>query len=114
MRVPDQSLVVFVESAACDGLRAPTLVYNLGGCATLAHNVEPVLRQPWCSVRHNITGSANAPLQSSSFAHTAVTTVVKSVAEFFQTQPFARIGATMTLRGDPSMDSAAAMFWLRY
>jgi hypothetical protein len=73
-------------------------VYGLGGCAVLAADLDRVVRQPWHEVRRRVNGSADTPLHAAAFARTATKDQIDAVAGFFRMQPFARIGATVTVR----------------
>jgi hypothetical protein len=98
LQVPDTSFVVFVDDTGHEALVEGHPVYGLGGCATMASELEPVLRGPWREVRRKITGSADIPLHASSFSRTATLEQIEVVAQFFRTCPFARLGAVVTVK----------------
>lgn len=98
LNLADQSLVVFVDDTGLEALAQGHPVYGLGGCAVLAHDLDRVLRRPWHDVRRKVTGSADTPLHAAAFARSATPGQIETVAEFFRMQPFARIGATVTVK----------------
>ncbi|MET4037956.1 MULTISPECIES: hypothetical protein [unclassified Bradyrhizobium] len=81
LTIADQSLVVFVDDTGHEVLVPRHPVYGLGGCAVMAGDLDRLIRHPWHEVRRKVTGSADTPLHA---------------AAFFRTEPFARIGATVT------------------
>jgi hypothetical protein len=98
LHLPETSLVVFVDDTGHEALVEGHSVYGLGGCAVLAHDLDSVIRRPWHEVRRKVTGSAATPLHAASFSRTATPERIKAVAGFFRIQPFARIGATVTVK----------------
>jgi hypothetical protein len=98
LRLPESSLVVFVDDTGHERLVEGHNVYGLGGCAVMANDLDRVVRQPWHAVRRKVTGSADTPLHAATFARTATQEQIETVAEFFRTQPFARIGATVSVK----------------
>ena len=104
LKLPEKSLVVFVDDTGHEALVEGHPVYGLGGCAVMADDLDRVLRHPWHEVRRKVTGSADTPLHASSFGRTATDEQIGVVADFFRTQPFARLGAivsvTSKLAGD--------------
>ena len=87
------ALAVFVDETGHESLVPGHSVYGLGGCAVLAADLDRVLRHPWHEVRRKVRGSADAPLHAASFGHPPRPEDIETVASFFRTQPFARIGA---------------------
>src|SRR5258708_3223585 len=98
LHLPEQSLVVFVDDTGHERLVEGHPVYGLGGCGVLAGDLDRLIRQPWHDVRRRVNGSADTPLHAAAFARTATKDQIDAVAGFFRTQPFARIGATVTVR----------------
>lgn len=98
LTLPDSSLVVFVDDTGHERLVEGHNVYGLGGCAVMASDLDRVMRQPWHAVRRKVTGSADTALHGASFARTATQEQIEAVAAFFRTQPFARIGATVSVK----------------
>ncbi|HWF96121.1 MAG TPA: hypothetical protein VG291_14285 [Xanthobacteraceae bacterium] len=97
LTLPDSSLVVFVDDTGHERLVEGHNVYGLGGCAVMANDLDRVVCQPWHAVRRKVTGSADTALHAAAFARTATQEQIEAVAEFFRTQPFARIGATVSV-----------------
>jgi hypothetical protein len=104
LRLPESSLVVFVDDTGHERLVEGHNVYGLGGCAVMANDLDRVVRQPWHAVRRKVTGSADTPLHAATFARTATQEQIETVAEFFRTQPFARIGATVSVKSRLTSD----------
>ena len=98
LTLPESSLVVFVDDTGHERLVKGHNVYGLGGCAVMANDLDRVVRQPWHAVRRRVTGSADTALHAASFARTATQEQIEAVAEFFRTQPFARIGTTVSVK----------------
>jgi hypothetical protein len=73
-------------------------VYGLGGCAVLARDLDPIIRDPWREVRRKVTGSPDTPLHANAFAGFATRENILTVAEFFETQPFFRLGAIILFK----------------
>ena len=63
----------------------------------MEHDLDRVIRQPWRDVRRAVTGSPDAPLHASTFSQTARRQDIEAVAEFFHRQPFARLGAIISV-----------------
>jgi hypothetical protein len=97
LNIADQSLVVFVDDTGHEALVPGHPVYGLGGCAAMAGDLDRLIRHPWHEVRRKVTGSADTPLHAAAFARTATPEQIEIVAAFFRTQPFARIGATVSV-----------------
>jgi hypothetical protein len=97
LTIADQSLVVFVDDTGHEALVSGHPVYGLGGCAVMAGNLDRLIRHPWHEVRRKVTGSADTPLHAAAFARTATPEQIEAVAAFFRTEPFARIGATVSV-----------------
>lgn len=93
LKLSDRTLVVFVDDTGHEALVPGHPVYGLGGCAVMADDLERVLRHPWHEVRRKVRGSPDAPLHAASLGHPPRPDDIAAVAEFFKTQPFARIGA---------------------
>jgi hypothetical protein len=68
------------------------------GCAVLAQDLDTVVRRPWQEIRRKVTGSSDTPLHAAAFARTATPEQINAVAELFGSQPFARLGATVTVK----------------
>jgi len=98
LNLADQSLVAFVDDTGHEALVPGHPVYGLGGCAVMAGDLDQVLRRPWHEVRRKVTGSADTPLHAAAFARTATAGQIETVAAFFRTRPFARIGATVSVK----------------
>jgi len=90
-------LAVFVDDTGHEALVEGHPVYGLGGCAALARDLDPIIRTPWRDVRRLVTGSADTQLHANSFAGFATRENIETVAEFFRAQPFARVGAIISL-----------------
>jgi hypothetical protein len=73
-------------------------VYGLGGCAAMAHDLERIIRHPWHEVRRKLCGSPNLPLHAAALGHPPRREDIEMVAEFFRSQPFARIGAIISTK----------------
>ena len=97
LTLTSDSLVVFVDDTGHERLVPDHPVYGLGGCAIMASELERVIQQPWRQVRKIITGSADAPLHAAKFTRSATPKHIAAIAEFYRTQPFARLGAILTL-----------------
>jgi hypothetical protein len=61
----------------------------------MEHDLERVIRQPWREVRSAVTGSPE--LHASTFSQSASRQDIEAVAEFFRRQPFARLGAIISI-----------------
>jgi hypothetical protein len=96
--VSDHTLLVFVDDTGHEALVPGHPVYGLGGCAVIAGDLERVIRHPWHEVRRKVRGSADTPLHAASLGHPPRQEDIEAVAGFFRTQPFARIGATISTR----------------
>src|SRR5262249_12376868 len=90
-------LVVFVDDTGHEALVPGHPVYGIGGCAVMADALEPVIRQPWRHVGRAVTGSPDAPLTASTFSQSASREDIEAVAQFFREQPFARLGAVISI-----------------
>jgi hypothetical protein len=97
LSVSPNCLVVFVDDTGHELLLADQGVYGLGGCAALAGNIEPFIREPWRNVRQLVTGSKQRQLHAADFGQTASKQDIRAVSEFFRSQPFSRFGAVVTL-----------------
>jgi hypothetical protein len=97
LKLPDKSLVVFVDDTGHEALVEGHPVYGLGGCAVMADDLDGVVRRPWHEVRRKVTGSADTPLHAASFGRTATDEQIRAVAEFFRAEPFARIEAIVSI-----------------
>jgi hypothetical protein len=95
--VSDTTLAVFVDDTGHEALVEGHTVYGLGGCAVLGADLDRLIRLPWHKVRMQVTGSPDTPLHAVSFSRTATPKQIEAVAGFFRTQPFARIGAIVTV-----------------
>jgi hypothetical protein len=98
LKLPEKSLAVFVDDTGHEALVEGHPVYGLGGCAVMADDLERVVRRPWHEVRRKVTGSADTPLHASSFGRTATDEQIRTVADFFRRQPFARLGAIVSVK----------------
>ena len=98
LKLAEKSLVMFVDDTGHEALVKGHSVYGLGGCAVMADDLDRVVRQPWHEVRRKVSGSADTPLHASSFGRTATDEQIRIVADFFRTQPFARLGAIVSVR----------------
>ena len=72
-------------------------VYGLGGCAVMGRDLVNLIWQPWCEIRKRVTGAADIPLHANKFHKLAKSGDMEAVAAFFQSQPFARFGAIMSI-----------------
>jgi hypothetical protein len=95
--LPPGCFVVFVDDTGHEALVPSQAVYGLGGCAVMERDLECVIRQPWREVRKAVTGSPDTPLRASTFSQSANRRDIEAVAEFFRRQPFARIGAIISI-----------------
>jgi hypothetical protein len=95
--LPSRCLVVFVDDTGHEALVPGHTVYGLGGCAVLVEDLERLVRQPWREVRRAVTGSSDTPLHASEFSQKATPQDIKAVADFFRQQPFARLGAILSV-----------------
>lgn len=93
-----KTLCVFVDDTGHEELAPGHAVYGLGGCAVLAQDLDRHIRQPWHEVRRRINGSADAPLHAATFSRTPSPREIEAIAEFFQCQPFARLGAIVSAK----------------
>jgi hypothetical protein len=73
-------------------------VYGLGGCAAMDKDLDRIIRQPWREVRRKVTVSPDTPLHANTFAGFATPENIRTVAEFFHAQPFARFGAIISFK----------------
>ena len=96
--LPEASLVVFADDTGHEALIPGHPVYGLGGCAAMDIDLDRIIRQPWREVRRKVTGSPNTPLHANAFAGFATPENVRTVAEFFHAQPFARLGAIISFK----------------
>jgi hypothetical protein len=96
--LPEGSLVVFVDDTGHEALVPGHPVYGLGGCAAMDKDLDHVIRQPWREVRRKVTGSPDTPLHANTFAGFATPENIRTVAEFFPAQPFARFGAIISFK----------------
>jgi hypothetical protein len=97
LTIADQSLVVFADDTGHEALVPGHPVYGLGGCAAMAGDLDRLIRHPWHEVRRKVTGSTDTPLHAATFARMATPEQIETVAAFFRNQPFARIGATVSV-----------------
>jgi hypothetical protein len=95
--LPDGCLAVFVDDTGHEALVKGHPVYGLGGCAVMGRDFERVIWQPWREVRRRVTGSPDTPLHASEFSRFATQENIEAVADFFRSQPFARIGAIISI-----------------
>jgi hypothetical protein len=100
--LPERCLAVFVDDTGHEALLPDHKVYGLGGCAVLAPALDPIVCLPWREVRRRVTGSPDTPLHASEFDRPDVSKGVRAeniraVVDFFQTQPFARLGAIISI-----------------
>jgi hypothetical protein len=107
LRLPEKSLVVFVDDTGHERL-VDGPVYGLGGCAALAGDLDRVIRHPWHEVRRKVRGSADARLHAHAFPKSARPEDFETVAQFFRTQPFARLGAIISTKAKRD-DSISAL-----
>jgi hypothetical protein len=96
--LPEKSLVVFVDDTGHEALVLGHPVYGLGGCAAMGKDLDRIIRQPWREVRRKVTGSPDTPLHANTFAGFATPENIRTVAEFFHAQPFARFGAIISFK----------------
>src|SRR5882757_9539996 len=96
--LPEDSLVVFVDDTGHETLVPGHPVYGLGGCALLARDLDPIIRDPWREVRRKVTGSPDTLLHANTFAGFGTAENISTVAEFFRMQPFARLGAIISFK----------------
>lgn len=98
LTLPERCLVVFVDETGHEALVEGHPVYGLGACAVMSKHLDAVIRTPWREVRRRVNGSAETPLHARAFARTASREDIITVAEFFQRQPFARLGAIVSFK----------------
>jgi hypothetical protein len=98
LKLPEKSLVVFVDDTGHERLVEGHPVYGLGGCAALAGDLDWFIRNPWRDVRRRVMRSADARLHAHGFARSARHEDFEAVAQFFRTQPFARLGAIISAK----------------
>lgn len=91
LNLTDRSFVVLVDDTGHEALVPGHSVYGLGGCAVLAADLESVIRHPWHEVRRRVRGSAETPLHAAALGHPPRSKDIQVVADFFRSQPFARI-----------------------
>lgn len=94
----DGTLAVFVDDTGHEALVEGHPVYGLGGCAVMAPDLDRLIRHPWREVRRKVTGSPDTPLHAASFSRTHTQEQIEIVVDFFRTQPFARLGAIITMQ----------------
>jgi len=95
--VSPECLLVFIDDTGHERLLNEHQVYGLGGCAALAADLDAIVRNPWREVRRQVAGAADAPLHAVDFGQGASLNDIEVVAGFFRSQPFARLGAIVTL-----------------
>ena len=98
LNLSEGTLAVFVDDTGHEALVEGHPVYGLGGCAVMAADLDRVIRRPWHEVRRKITGSPDTKLHAASFGRTATPDQIGIVADFFRTQPFARLGAIISVK----------------
>jgi hypothetical protein len=98
LTLSDKALVVFVDDTGHEVLVKGHPVYGLGGCATMAPDLDRIIRGPWLEIRRLITGSRDVPLHASDFSQGAKQEHIEAIAAFFRTQPFARLGAIISFK----------------
>jgi hypothetical protein len=96
LALPSRCLAVFVDDTGHEALPDGQPFYGLGGCAALGHDLDRLVRGPWREVRRQITGSPETPLHASQFRPFETPENIEVVAQFFRTNPFARIGAIIS------------------
>ena len=67
LSLPDDCLVVFVDDTGHEALLKDHAVYDLGGCAALARDLDRIIRDPWREIRRLVTGSEDTPLHANTF-----------------------------------------------
>jgi|SRR5271166_3573688 len=95
--LPAGCLVAFVDDTGHEALVPGHLVYGLGGCVVMEHDLDRIIRAPWREVRRAVTGSPDTPLHASSFSQGATHEDIEAVAGFFRQQLFGRIGAIVSI-----------------
>jgi hypothetical protein len=98
LTLADDCLVVFIDDTGHEALVKGHPVYGLGGCAALVRDLNRIIRSPWREVRRQVTGSPDTPLHANSFVGFATDQNIGTVADFFHTQPFARLGAIISFK----------------
>jgi hypothetical protein len=96
--LPEGSLAVFVDDTGHEALVTGHPVYGLGGCAAMDKDLDRIIRQPWREVRRKVTGSPDTPLHANTFGGFGTPENIRTVAEFFHAQPFARFGAIISFK----------------
>src|SRR2546423_14242926 len=91
--LPEGSIVVFVDDTGHEALVPGHPVYGLGGCAVMDKDLDRIIREPWRASRKQVTGSPDTPLHANTFAGFATRKNIETIANFFHTQPFYRLGA---------------------
>jgi hypothetical protein len=97
LALPDGSLIVFVDDTGHEALVPGQPVYGLGGCAVMSEHLNTIIQLPWQEVRRKVTGSPNTPLHASDFSRGSKRDDIEAVASFFHNQPFARLGAIISI-----------------
>jgi hypothetical protein len=75
----------------------------------MGSDLEREIRQPWREVRRKIGGSEDGPLHAAKFARAATEDQIRTVADFFRTQRFGRLGAIIP-KNAPSESDVAPMW----
>lgn len=114
LKVSNATLIVFVDDTGHEALVPGQPVFGLGGCAVMAADLDRIIRIPWHDVRRRVRGSPENPLHAANLGHPPRPEDIETVAQFFKEQPFARIGATITIRaqqaaGLSAIDTIAAV-----
>ena len=96
--LPDRCLVVYVDDTGHEALVKGHPVYGLGGCAVMGRDLVNLIWQPWREIRKRVMGSTDIPLHAHKFpTHAKRPEDMEAVARFFQSQPFARFGAIISI-----------------
>ena len=98
LELPDNCLAVFVDDTGHEALIKDHPVYGLGGCATLVRDLDRYLRDPWREVRRLVTGSRDTPLHANTFPGIASHDDILTVAKFFRSYPFGRLGTVVSFK----------------
>src|SRR5258705_3135373 len=63
----------------------------------MSEHLNAIIRHPWQEIRRKVTGSPNTALHASEFSRGAKRDDIEALASFFHKQPFARLGAIISI-----------------
>ncbi len=90
------SLVAFVDDTGHEEFAPGHSIYGLGGCATLAGNLDTLIRNPWRHVRRSILGDPDAPLHATDITPTLEREKQALIGRFFEGFAFMRFAVAAT------------------